>query len=232
MDRVISHAVRHQADFHQFMLYTPVPGTPLYAVHQKNRTLLSKTEFPSADAHGQYRFNYRHANIAPGQEAAFLLQAFEQDFQENGPSLARLIRTLLTGWQRYKNSSDHRIRARYAREASPLRTTYAGAVWAMKRYYRDSPMLFSKMSTLLSDIYREFGLKTRFIGTLIGIFTYLRLLKEETRQANNWRYEPNTFYEMNAKAEAARGSRNQGLHRTQQTKANPLASPEPVMKYK
>jgi radical SAM superfamily enzyme YgiQ (UPF0313 family) len=111
MDQIISHAVRHQADFHQFMLYTPVPGTPLYEAHQKNKTLLSKKEFPPADAHGQYRFNYRHANIEPGQEEGFLLQAFEQDFQQNGPSLARLIRTLLTGWQRYKNSPDKRIRA-------------------------------------------------------------------------------------------------------------------------
>ena len=26
----IEHAVAHDTDFHQFMLYTPVPGTPLY----------------------------------------------------------------------------------------------------------------------------------------------------------------------------------------------------------
>ena len=25
----IEHAVAHNTDFHQFMLYTPVPGTPL-----------------------------------------------------------------------------------------------------------------------------------------------------------------------------------------------------------
>ena len=30
----IEHAVAHDADFHQFMLYTPVPGTPLYAEMQ------------------------------------------------------------------------------------------------------------------------------------------------------------------------------------------------------
>lgn len=27
----IRHAVSHETDFHQFMLYTPAPGTPLYA---------------------------------------------------------------------------------------------------------------------------------------------------------------------------------------------------------
>jgi radical SAM superfamily enzyme YgiQ (UPF0313 family) len=230
MDRVISHAVRHQADFHQFMLYTPVPGTSLYEAHQKNETLLDKSKFLPADAHGQYRFNFRHTNIDPGQEAGFLLQAFEQDFQENGPSLARLIRTLLIGWQRYKNSPDHRIRARYAREVSPLRTTYAGAVWAMKRHYRDTPMLFSKMKALLSDIYREFGLKTRLAAPLIGIFVYLRLLKEQSRLARNWSYEPKTFYEKNSKAKAVQYHIDQRIQRKQ--KANSLVSPEPVMKYK
>jgi hypothetical protein len=144
---------------------------------------VNKTEFPPADAHGQYRFNYRHANIESGQEEGFLLQTFEQDFQENGPSLARLIRILLIGWQRYKNSPDHCIRERYAREVAPIRSTYAGAVWAMKRYYRKSPVLFSKMRGLQSDIHREFGLKTRLVGILTGIFAYLRLLKEERRIA-------------------------------------------------
>jgi hypothetical protein len=232
INQIISHAVGHQADFHQFMLYTPVPGTPLYEAHQKNGTLLSKTECPPADAHGQFRFNYRHANIEPGQEEGFLLQAFEQDFQENGPSLARLIRTLLTGWQRYKNSPDQRIRERYAREASPLGATYAGAVWAMKRYYRDSPTLFSKMSALLSDIHREFGLTTRILAPLIGIFAYLRLLMEEARLTKNWSYEPTPFYEKNSKAKAVQCRRNQISQKPQNVLANPLVSPQPVMKYK
>ena len=31
IDAAIEHAVRHDTVFHQFMLYTPLPGTPLYA---------------------------------------------------------------------------------------------------------------------------------------------------------------------------------------------------------
>ena len=31
IDEVIEHAVRYDSDFHQFMLYTPLPGTPLHA---------------------------------------------------------------------------------------------------------------------------------------------------------------------------------------------------------
>ena len=200
IDQVVSDAVRHATDFHQFMLYTPVPGTPLYEEHKKDGSLLGEDEFPFADAHGQYRFNYRHAAIQPGQEEEFLLRAFKQDFSENGPSLARLIRTLLTGWQRYKNSPDQRVRERYDREVNPLRSTYAGAVWAMKRYYRKTPAMAEKMKRLLSDIYREFGWKTRLITPVIGLYAYLRLMKEEKRLACGWRYEPATFYDKNAKA--------------------------------
>ncbi|MEZ4527536.1 MAG: cobalamin-dependent protein [Desulfobacterales bacterium] len=106
MEEVIDYAVRHNSVFHQFMLYTPNPGTPLYEQHKKDGTLYPESQFPLADAHGQYRFNYRHSHIRNGQEEKFLADAFERDFAVNGPSLFRLIRVLLTGWQKYKNHPD------------------------------------------------------------------------------------------------------------------------------
>jgi radical SAM superfamily enzyme YgiQ (UPF0313 family) len=230
IDQVITHAVSHQTDFHQFMLYTPVPGTPLHDTHQKDGTLLSEEVFPPADAHGQYRFNYRHAHIKAGQEEGFLLRAFKQDFRENGPSLARLIRTLLTGWQRYKTHPDPRLRVRYAREVAPLRSTYAGAVWAMKQYYRDTPLMFRKMNRLLSDIYREFGWKTRLVSPLVGLYAYLRLLKEEQRLTKGWRYEPATFYEKNPAAQALQNPRRAFRIPRPSSVGAPLATPEPVLK--
>jgi hypothetical protein len=230
IDQVIAHAVSHGTDFHQFMLYTPVPGTPLYKTHKKNKTLLSEAEMPPADAHGQYRFNYRHAHIKAGQEEGFLLRAFKRDFRENGPSLARLIRTLLTGWQRYKTHPDPHLRARYAWEVAPLRTTYAGAVWAMQQYYRDTPHLFRKMKSLLSDIYREFGWTARLAAPVIGLYAYLRLLKEEQRLTKGWRYEPTTFYEKNPAAQALQKQRKPFRLPLQGTAGAPLAVPEPILK--
>jgi radical SAM superfamily enzyme YgiQ (UPF0313 family) len=230
IDAVIAHAVSHGTDFHQFMLYTPVPGTPLHAAHTRNGTLLSEDEFPLADAHGQYRFNYRHAHIKAGQEEGFLLRAFKRDFRENGPSLARLIRTLLTGWQRYKTHPDARLRARYAREVAPLRTTYAGAVWAMKQYYRDTPPMFQKMQRLLADIYREFGWRTRLAGPLTGLYAYLRLLREERRLAKGRHYEPATFYELNPAARALRERAQASRSDAASGVAMPLNPPEPALK--
>lgn len=206
IDRVIDYAVSHDTDFHQFMLYTPIPGTPLYKQHTDNGTLLSETDLPAADSHGQYRFNYQHPNIHNGREEQYILSAFQRDFDANGPSLARLIRTLLKGWQKYKNHPDKCIRNRLAWEIKPLRTTYAGAVWAMKYWYRRNPRMAAKMDALLKDIYQEFGLKTRAVAPLIGLYGYTAIRLEEKRLANGWKYEPSTFYEKNAAALAIKSS--------------------------
>ena len=200
IDRSIDYAVSHNTDFHQFMLYTPVSGTPLYEKHKNDGTLYSESEFPVADAHGQYRFCYRHKHIHDGQEEQFLINAFQKDFEVNGPSIARLTRTLLKGWLRYKHHPDMRIRNRYEWEVTPLRTTYAGAVWAMKKWYRKNKRMEKKMDSLLQDIYREFGWKTRMVAPLVGTCVYITLIFEERRLASGWTYEPPSFYEKNKAA--------------------------------
>jgi len=200
IDRSIDYAVSHNTDFHQFMLYTPVSGTPLYEKHKNDGTLYSESEFPVADAHGQYRFCYRHKHIHDGQEEQFLINAFQKDFEVNGPSIARLTRTLLKGWLRYKHHPDMRIRNRYEWEVTPLRTTYAGAVWAMKKWYRKNKRMEKKMDSLLQDIYREFGWKTRMVAPLVGTCVYITLKFEERRLASGWTYEPPSFYEKNKAA--------------------------------
>ncbi len=197
ISEVIDYAVSFNTDFHQFMLYTPNPGTPLYEEHKKDGTLYSESEFPIADAHGQYRFSYRHRHIKDGREEQFLLDAFNKDFKVNGPSLFRLIRTHLSGWQKYKNHPDQRIRDRYDWEVDPLRTTYAGAVWAMKKYYRKDKQMARKMDKLLQDIYAEFGWKTRLAGPITGAYALRSIKREEKRLARGWTYEPACSFEKN-----------------------------------
>ena len=129
IDRAIDHAVAHDTEFHQFMLYTPVAGTPLYAEHRANGTLLSPAECPDADTHGQLRFNYRHPRIRNGEETEYLLRAFRRDFEVNGPSVTRIARTLLRGWLALKDHPDPRVRARIAlRDEGPEDAVRGGAV--------------------------------------------------------------------------------------------------------
>ncbi|MFC1828727.1 B12-binding domain-containing radical SAM protein [Thermodesulfobacteriota bacterium] len=207
IDQVIDYAVKHNTDFHQFMLYMPIPGTPLYEEHKKRGTLLPESEFSFADTHGQYRFNYRHKYIKDGQEEVFLVNAFQRDFEVNGPSLARLIRTMLTGWQRYKNSPNTRIRNRIDREVQPLRGSWAAAVWAMRKWYQGNKTIEKQMDDLLRDLCREFGWKTWLIAHIVGRCAIITLKREEKRLANGWTYEPPVFYEKNEAARALRGER-------------------------
>jgi radical SAM superfamily enzyme YgiQ (UPF0313 family) len=200
IDEVIRYAISHNTVFHQFMLYMPSPGTPLYAEHLREGSLLSEEEFPSADTHGQYRFNYRHKQIRDGQEEHFLLKAFRSDFEANGPSLARLIRVTLEGWRRHGHHAQPRIRRRIARESISLGSIYAGAVWAMRKWCRGNDRLAEKMHELLEEIYAEFGWKARIAAPLIGRYAFRSLRREEARLARGWTYEPECAHEMNAAA--------------------------------
>lgn len=202
IDAIIDYAVSHDTVFHQFMLYTPIPGTPLYEQRKQEGSLLPEAEFSAADAHGQYRFNYRHPAIKDGREEKYLLEAFQRDFTQNGPSLLRMIRVLLNGWQMHKDNPDKRIRQRIAWETYPLRSSYAGAVWAMRRWFRDDLRRKAMADRLLKDLYAVFGWKTRIITPLIGLFAWRSLIGEEKRLANGWTYEPRPFRNRNAAAQA------------------------------
>jgi hypothetical protein len=195
IDAAIEYAVSHDTEFHQFMLYTPVPGTPLHAEHAAKGTLLDDSECPLADAHGQFRFNFRHPFIKNGQETDFLLRAFRRDFSVNGPSVVRMARTILQGWRRYKNHPDRRIRRRFEWDARELPITFAGALWAAKQRFRGNPELTAKISGILKEIYREFGIKSRLIAPLVGRYLRIKLSREDRRLRKGWTYEPPTFYE-------------------------------------
>jgi len=198
--QVIDHATSHPVDFHQFMLYTANQGTPLYNQLKEKGTLLPPEQFKVSDSHGQFRFNHRHPLIPAGDEEQYLINAFRQDFQDNGPSLFRLIRTILKGWQRYQNHNDPRIRARFQTDVKPLRSLHAGAVWAMKKWYRDDTILCQKLDELLHDIYATLGLQPRIIAPVAGRYIYWAMKKEEKRLAAGWTLEPKTFFEKNKAA--------------------------------
>ena len=197
IDAVIEFAVRHDTDFHQFMLYTPVAGTPLHTELSAQGRMKDESEFHPGDIHGQYIFNYRHPHIKNGQEAEFMVRAFRRDFQVNGPSVVRIARTTLAGWKRYKNHPDPRIRRRFVREAEDLAITNSAVVSAARKYYDHEPHLRTKMSMILQELHREFGVKSRLAATFGGLFVLWKIRMEEKRLAAGWTYEPPTIYEKN-----------------------------------
>jgi radical SAM superfamily enzyme YgiQ (UPF0313 family) len=197
INEVIEHAVSHNTEFHQFMLYTPIPGTVLFAEHEANESLKSLADVSIADIHGQYIFNYHHPHIKDGQETEFVLRAFRRDFEVNGPSVVRIVRTVLRGWQKYKQHPNPRIRARFAHEASNLPIRYAGVLWATRRQYRDNPQYVAQISELLGELYGEFGWRSRLAAPIAGRYLYHKLQEQQKMLEAGWTYEPPTFYETN-----------------------------------
>ncbi len=193
--QAIEHAVSHDTEFHQFMLYTPVPGTALYEEHVSNDTLLSEADCADADAHGQLQFNFRHPHIRDGQETEYLLGAFRRDFEVNGPSVLRIARTLLQGYRRHKNHPEARVRERFRKECQDLPTVYAGAVWAARRWLGKDHAMATRLASLQAGLAREFGLKARLAGPLVGRVILWSMRREDRRLRRGWTYEPPTFYE-------------------------------------
>jgi hypothetical protein len=201
IDAAIEHAVSHDTVFHQFMLYTPLPGTPLFAELSAQGRMKDESECQLADVHGQSVFNYRHPHIPGNLETELIERAFQRDFEVNGPSMLRMVRTMLAGWKRYKNHPDPRVRRRFAWEARGLSTDFSAVVAAARLYYRGNPALRAKADVLLNDLRSEFGLKSRFYAVLGGRYVYWKMRREEKRLANGWTCEPRTFYERNAAAQ-------------------------------
>ncbi|MGD0973970.1 MAG: B12-binding domain-containing radical SAM protein [Candidatus Korobacteraceae bacterium] len=190
----IEHAIAHQTDFHQFMLYTPVPGTPLYKQMLAEGRMLDGIDL--ADIHGQHKFNFRHAAISRDDSKRFLDWAFLRDYELNGPSLYRICETMLQGWRRYRDHSDARVRARFDFEAQPLKTWYTAALWVMERQLKDANTEVSqRIHDLRLEIESEFGGVTRWMSRAVGPVLLWKHRREERRLKNGIVYEPPVFIE-------------------------------------
>ncbi len=189
----IESAVSHDTDFHQFMLYTPVPGTPLHAQMAREGRLL---DVDLADIHGQDHFNFRHAAISREASKPLLDWAFERDFEANGPSLYRICRTAYAGWLRHGSHRDPRIRARFAREAAALKHGYAAMLWAMEHQLaRSNAAVAGRIRGLRLDLARSFGTASSLVSRLLGPALLYTTRREEARLARGVTYEPPTIVE-------------------------------------
>ncbi len=194
IEEEIERAVSHDTDFHQFMLYTPVPGTPLYFEMKEQGRLLDGVDF--ADIHGQFQFNFQHAAISREDSQRFLDWAFLRDFERNGPSLYRMCRTMLEGWKRYRDYPDPRVRERFNREMSKLRSGYSAALWAMERQFREmNDTVSTQIKVLRGEVEKELGFAARWNARTLGPLLLWTSRREERRLAKGKTYEPPTFLE-------------------------------------
>jgi len=188
----IEYAVGHGTDFHQFMLYTPVPGTPLFQQMQEEGRMIDGIDL--ADIHGQFKFNFEHAAISRDDSKRLLDWAFRFDFERNGPSLFRICDTIFQGWKRYHDHPDLRVRQRVANEAAKLRTTYDAALWAMEKRLKKTNLSVSvRIRELRREIEHEFGAATCLVRAITGPVLLWTSRREDRQLARGKTYEPPTF---------------------------------------
>jgi radical SAM superfamily enzyme YgiQ (UPF0313 family) len=196
--REIEHAVSHDAVFHQFMLYTPMPGTPLHAEVERDGRLL---DVPLADMHGQYQFTFRHPHITPDASKRYLDRAFTLDYERNGPSLFRLVRTTWERWQKYGADADARVRARLAGDRAKLAGGYGAALWAMERYLaRENAAVSARIRELRRQVEAELGGWSRAMNRTVGPVLLWTSRREARRHPLGRHIEPRTFVEHRAGA--------------------------------
>ncbi|MBI3820629.1 MAG: radical SAM protein [Planctomycetes bacterium] len=188
----IDYAVSHEAECHQFMLYTPVPGTELYAEIARAGRLLPDVDL--ADIHGQYKFNFEHPAISRDESKVLLDNAFRYDYERNGPSLYRIIRTMWNGWNRYKSDPDARVRARFIEEGRQLAKGYGATLWAMEKYLKNSNQAVSaRIRKLRLDMENEFGFFSRWLDRTVGPILLWSAKREARRFPDGRPIEPRTF---------------------------------------
>jgi hypothetical protein len=176
------------------MLYTPVPGTPLYQEMSEQGRLLPDVDF--ADVHGQFKFNFRHAAISREDSKRFLDWAFRRDFERNGPSLYRMCQTILQGWQRYKDYPDPRVRERFEREVKKLRSAYNAALWVMEKEFKKvNRSVSERIHKLRREVEKESPVMARLTAAILGPILLWTTRREENRLAKGRTYEPPTFLE-------------------------------------
>ena len=195
----IDYAVEHETDFHQFMLYTPVPGTPLYRQMAEEGRLLDDVDL--ADIHGQYKFNFSHSAISREESKILLDDAFARDYERNGPSLYRICRTTLAGWKRYKAHPDPRVRRRFEWEVRSISRAYSGLLWAMEHRLRKTNTAVSdKVRSLRLELDAEFGRLAWVTARLLGPLLLWTSWREERRLAKGRTWEPPTIIERSERA--------------------------------
>jgi hypothetical protein len=191
----IEYAVSHETDFHQFMLYTPMPGTPLHQKSVAEGALLP--EVPYADSHGQFKFNFRHPNISRDDSKRLLDWAFRRDYQRNGPSVYRLFKTMLAGWQRYAEHPDPRVRRRFCRERLIYQPIMHASLRAMEYTlaFGNHASVQQRVKSLRQQLDVGPGGVGRWIGLTGASVLMGASLVEKLRIARAWTYEPKTRIE-------------------------------------
>jgi len=104
----VDFATSLNPDYLQFASLGPFPGTQLYSDYENKGKIIK--EVPYESQHGQGEIWFHHEHFTRDESRDFLRLAFEIDYNRNGASMLRAIKTSLMGYQYCRDHSDKKVR--------------------------------------------------------------------------------------------------------------------------
>ncbi len=85
----------------QFLIYTAIPGTPLYDCLNKESRILHDLSWHKIDG---FMANFRHPHLSSEDLQRLQMHCFEQDYEVLGASAFRFVQISLNGYRRFHDS--------------------------------------------------------------------------------------------------------------------------------
>ena len=148
----------------QFLVYTPIPGTPLYECLNKEGRILKDLPLYKIDG---FTLGFKHKYLDGETVKKLQMYCFKKDFEELGPSAFRFMRKNLTGYLRFRDSYESIQKARAEVYAANLKMCYPLFDIGIK--YAPNEKVASMIAELRDEVYYIFGWPNMKDKLLTGI---------------------------------------------------------------
>jgi radical SAM superfamily enzyme YgiQ (UPF0313 family) len=139
----------------QFLIYTPIPGTPLFECLNKEGRIIKDVPYHKIDGFTLY---FKHKNLTPEGVKKLQMYCFKQDYEVFGPSVFRFVRKNLTGFLKFEKSDLPIQQARARVYANTCKLCYP--LYDIGIKFAPNDKVAGLISDLRDDVYSIFGKPT------------------------------------------------------------------------
>ena len=136
----------------QFLIYTPIPGTPLYECLDREGRILKDIPLHKIDG---FTLGFKHQKIDGETMKKLQMYCFKKDYEILGPSAFRFIRKNLTGYLRFRDSDIPIQRTRAEVYAANCKMCYP--LYDIGIKYAPNEKIASMVTELRDEVYYIFG---------------------------------------------------------------------------
>ena len=167
----------------QFLVYTPIPGTPLYECLNKEGRILKDLPYYKIDG---FTLGFKHKHLDQKTIKKLQMYCFKKDYEELGPSAFRFMRKNLNGYLRFRDSNVPIQKARAEVYADNLKMCYP--LYDIGIKYAPNEKIAGIISDLKNEVYYIFGkpnIKNKIITSFAKIIARNYKKKVEKNKVNS-----------------------------------------------